>query len=72
MAERNNQAIFSKINYKLDFFSCDCVPGFEKIGPFCIDVDECARGEDACDPLTTNCFNTHGSYQCSCQQGYSR
>ena len=31
------------------------------------DVDECALSTDECDQ---NCFNTEGSYTCSCRDGY--
>lgn len=34
------------------------------------DVDECKeRGSDACGP--GSCYNTLGSYQCQCEDGYS-
>ena len=37
---------------------------------WCADVDECARGEDECSDFA-QCFNTVGSYACSCVAGYT-
>ena len=33
------------------------------------DIDECATGNGGCDQ---NCTNTPGSYQCSCNLGYTK
>ena len=35
---------------------------------FFIDIDECAANTDGCDQL---CTNIAGSFQCSCNSGYS-
>lgn len=35
-----------------------------------VDIDECAMGADICDP-NANCTNTIGSYNCTCNPGYS-
>ena len=35
------------------------------------DIDECIRGNNICDPYTGLCNNTLGSYDCSCQLGYT-
>jgi hypothetical protein len=36
----------------------------------CVDVDECARGEDRCDPQLASCTNTYGNYTCGCNTGF--
>jgi hypothetical protein len=36
----------------------------------CVDVDECALGTDNCHDNAT-CNNTDGSFECSCNDGYS-
>ena len=36
----------------------------------CTDVDECATGNDTCDPDAT-CTNTLGSYKCDPSTGFS-
>ena len=33
------------------------------------DIDECAEGLDDCD-VSADCFNTLGSFLCSCMEGY--
>ena len=37
---------------------------------FPTDVNECALGIDACSDVA-DCFNTPGSYNCQCPQGYT-
>ena len=34
------------------------------------DIDECAMETDMCD-MNANCTNTDGSYDCTCDNGYS-
>ena len=34
------------------------------------DIDECSDGTHSCDP-DAKCDNTDGSYQCTCNKGYS-
>lgn len=34
---------------------------------FYIDIDECSEGSHDCEQM---CINTHGSYTCSCDEGY--
>jgi hypothetical protein len=47
-----------------------CPSGYERVGEACIDIDECAGLNHACDSLTT-CTNTPGSFSCgACPQGY--
>ena len=36
---------------------------------FLIDLNECASNNGGCDQV---CTNTHGSYQCSCNPGYTK
>ncbi|XP_077996694.1 uncharacterized protein LOC144450002, partial [Glandiceps talaboti] len=50
--------------------TCDCFPGYflHPYLPFpCLDIDECNLGLHEC---TQYCFNTPGSYICSCWSGY--
>lgn len=35
-----------------------------------LDIDECTDGDSSCD-VNAVCTNTHGSYTCTCQSGYS-
>ena len=36
----------------------------------CLDIDECSSSSPVCD-INANCFNTRGSYYCTCKAGYS-
>lgn len=37
------------------------------------DIDECAEKNNTCDPGTTICKNTIGSYECSCnKKGFAK
>jgi plastocyanin len=48
---------------------CKCAVGWE--GPICnFDIDECTNGTAVCDPNAT-CSNTDGSYDCTCNSGYT-
>eukprot|EP01126_Amoeba_proteus_P007905 TRINITY_DN12881_c0_g1_i1.p1 TRINITY_DN12881_c0_g1~~TRINITY_DN12881_c0_g1_i1.p1 ORF type:complete len:638 (+),score=85.56 TRINITY_DN12881_c0_g1_i1:180-1916(+) len=50
--------------------ACICSPGFNTIGRYCVDIDEC-EVTSACSPLRT-CINTIGNYTCSpCPEGYT-
>ena len=35
-----------------------------------LDIDECKDDNNACD-VNANCTNTHGSYNCTCKEGYA-
>ena len=35
------------------------------------DINECTTGTADCD-INSSCFNTDGSYQCLCKDGYTR
>lgn len=37
---------------------------------FVIDIDECKAGASDCD-MNADCTNTEGSYNCTCQPGYT-
>ena len=37
---------------------------------FIADVDECADNTDSCVAMGSHCFNTIGSYECTCDLGY--
>lgn len=41
--------------------------------PRCVDVDECAQHNNNmnnCEPLSSECRNTAGGYECRCRQGF--
>ncbi|XP_019372208.1 PREDICTED: EGF-containing fibulin-like extracellular matrix protein 1 isoform X1 [Gavialis gangeticus] len=47
-------------------FRCQCLPGFQKRGEQCIDIDECTLP-----PYCHHrCVNTPGSYYCQCNPGF--
>ncbi len=50
-------------------YACSCPQGYADDGASCVDVDECARGTDTCDP-NAGCLNEIGSYGCVCATGY--
>eukprot|EP00547_Thalassionema_nitzschioides_P010164 CAMPEP_0194230660 /NCGR_PEP_ID=MMETSP0156-20130528/44527_1 /TAXON_ID=33649 /ORGANISM="Thalassionema nitzschioides, Strain L26-B" /LENGTH=491 /DNA_ID=CAMNT_0038963253 /DNA_START=121 /DNA_END=1596 /DNA_ORIENTATION=- len=49
---------------------CVCAPGFFTPDGFnCVDINECMSETDDCDD-NASCFNTFGSYKCTCNDGY--
>ncbi|CAH1775918.1 unnamed protein product [Owenia fusiformis] len=49
---------------------CDCIPGTEKSGSVCIDIDECNDGSLTCDGINARCNNTLGGAECVCKDGF--
>ena len=56
-------------------YSCECEAGYEKEidsarrVTHCVDIDECAQGEDKCDE-DAKCVNVDGAYYCVCLEGF--
>lgn len=48
--------------------SRECEDGFKKINKTCVDEDECVSPSLCGD--NAQCFNTHGSYYCTCNKGF--
>ena len=44
--------------------------GYQGNGRECVDVDECATGENNCHRFA-KCFNEKGSFSCVCNEGYA-
>lgn len=54
-------------------FACACKPGFVGDGlQACSDVDECASSPPPCDPLSSDCLNRLGDFECACKKGFKR
>ncbi len=52
---------------------CACAPGYEgDPAAGCTDVNECTNGVADCDPNTSRCLNSPGSYLCECKDGFER
>ncbi|CAI5446030.1 unnamed protein product [Caenorhabditis angaria] len=49
---------------------CECEPGFRLVGGECVDIDECDENRHNCDPASSICVNTEGSFKCDCAEGY--
>jgi hypothetical protein len=48
-----------------------CASGYEcKLVDGCVDIDECANGTANCS-VNATCKNTHGSFTCTCNPGYT-
>ena len=52
-------------------FDCLCLPGYEKNGDECDEIDECLNGLHKCD-AHSDCQNTIGSFICQCHKGYRK
>ncbi|KAJ8038277.1 Mucin-4 [Holothuria leucospilota] len=50
-------------------FECKCLPGFERIGEQCSDINEC-NGTNECSSYAV-CINSMGSYSCLCEAGFT-
>ncbi|PHJ20321.1 calcium binding egf domain-containing protein [Cystoisospora suis] len=54
--------------------TCICPPGYAgdglASGDGCVDINECATGENDCDPRTTVCIDLPGTYRCECKNGF--
>ncbi|KAM8908143.1 EGF-containing fibulin-like extracellular matrix protein 2a isoform 2-T3 [Spinachia spinachia] len=48
-----------------------CPAGYEAQGDSCVDVNECERDEDDCQP-SQRCINTLGAFTCQCPDGYRK
>ncbi|PIK34386.1 putative fibrillin-1 [Apostichopus japonicus] len=68
----NNTCQQSCLNM-LGSYDCECSNGYElhPDGSNCLDIDECDRGTDLCDPDFSLCTNTYGGYNCTCQDGFT-
>lgn len=51
-------------------YTCSCDSGYEEIGSFCVDADECSDGSNSCD-ASARCVNNEGSYICECEAGFA-
>lgn len=51
-------------------YQCQCKSGFRlnQDGRTCRDINECLERRNNC---SQSCTNTHGSYKCGCQKGYT-
>ena len=50
---------------------CSCLPGYRLANSTkCVDIDECSERPHICHAYAT-CFNTIGSFSCSCNNGYT-
>ncbi|KEP64123.1 UNVERIFIED_CONTAM: calcium binding egf domain-containing protein [Hammondia hammondi] len=54
--------------------ACICPPGYAgdgvAAGEGCVDINECATGNNDCDTRTTVCVDLPGSYKCECKPGF--
>jgi hypothetical protein len=51
-------------------FECRCNYGYTGMSGFCEDIDECEDNYTCAYREGTVCYNTIGSYDCLCQEGY--
>lgn len=48
------------------FLTCQCLPGYQKRGEQCVDIDECTVPPYC----HQRCVNTPGSFYCQCSPGF--
>lgn len=62
-------SMFATCHNKEGGYECICNEGFFGNGFACMDVDECATGDNNCD-ANAACNNTPGGYECACNAGF--
>ena len=62
-------SMFATCHNKEGGYECICNEGFFGNGFACMDVDECATGDNNCDANAT-CNNNPGGYECACNAGF--
>jgi hypothetical protein len=50
-------------------YVCACADGFERLNGACVNIDECSRGTDLCDPAA-DCIDLTAGYSCACKPGF--
>lgn len=50
-------------------YICACADGFERVNGACVNIDECSRGLDLCDPAA-DCADQAPGYRCACKPGF--
>lgn len=64
--------VFCNRGYKLEggsIIKCSHNQSFAGV-PSCLDIDECAPANSACDLASTQCTNTDGGFYCKCKAGF--
>lgn len=70
LEERCSEGEFC-INLPGSFRCSECPDGQVQDGGECVDLDECAAGEDTCDPVLATCTNEDPGFLCTCNEGYT-
>ena len=55
-------------------FECECKKGYDENNRHkdCRDINECDRGIDGCDSISTTCENLPGFFKCACKKGFQK